>query len=110
MRDRRCLEALLLTCVLCLPIATSAAEELVVTLRERESVKDQRGNYFNEAIQLALEKTVSSHGPYRLQRTPPMNKERSLLDAMQRAYPNLVVTAGPSEVKGLRLVPVPVPP
>ncbi len=109
MRDPRCLVVLLLAGALCLPIATHAAEELVVTLRDRESVKDQRGNYFNEAIQLALEKTVNSHGPYRLLRTPPMNKERSLLSAQRRAYPNMVVTAAPSTVKGLRLVPVPIP-
>jgi ABC-type amino acid transport substrate-binding protein len=110
MLRRRYVKALLLTCVLPLHISTHAAEALVVTLREQESARDQRGNYFNAAIQLALEKTAESHGPYRLQRAPPMNKERSLLSARQRAYQNMVVAAAPGEARGLGLVPVPVPP
>jgi hypothetical protein len=108
MLDLRCLKLVLLSGLLGLAQAAMATEPLVVTLRERESNRDQRSNYFSEAIRLALDKTVPNYGPYRLQRTPPMNKERALLSAQQRLYPHMVVTAAPGEVKGLKLVPVPI--
>ena len=107
---RLCAVPLLLSCLLNTPTSAPTAETLVVTLQERGSVKDQQGNFFNEAIELALNLTVRSHGPYRLQRTPPMNKERALLSAHQHAYPNLVVPAAPGEARNLGLVYVPVPP
>lgn len=100
---RKPLAALLLTC-----LALSAqAGELLLTLRSPESPQDQRQTYINAAVKLALDKTVASHGPYRLQASAPMNKQRALLSAQQKSAPNLLTIAGHTEARSMKgLAPV----
>jgi hypothetical protein len=90
--------------LICLP---ARAAELVLTLRAPETAADQRQVYHNAVLRLALDKTRASHGPYRLRQSPPMNKQRALLSAQQRAYPNFLLVSGPEVVRAQRdLVPV----
>lgn len=69
-------------------------EPAVFTLRAPESANDLRNAYVADAIRLALDKTVASHGPYRIERAAAMNKRRALVTAQQRQYPNFLVVAG----------------
>jgi hypothetical protein len=82
------------------------AATLVVTLRAPDTLADQRNAYVRDAVALALDKTLSSHGPYQLQESPPMNKRRALLDAGQQAYPNFLLMAAPAAGRGAGLAPV----
>lgn len=83
------------------------AGEFLLTLRAPESPSDQRQLYLNAAMQLALDKTVSSHGPYQLLNSPPMNKQRALISARQKTQPNLMILAGPAEAHAVgSLAPV----
>lgn len=83
------------------------AAELVLTLRAPESTSDPRQGYINAALRLALDRTLDSHGSYRLQLSPPMNKQRAILSAQQRAYPNFLTVTGPDEGRAAAgLVPV----
>lgn len=90
----RALFAALLACSV--SIAASAAE-LLLTLRSPESPTDKRQIYINAALRLALDKTLASHGPYKLLSSPPMNKQRALLSARQKTHPNLMIMTGASE-------------
>ncbi|MDM4768227.1 transporter substrate-binding domain-containing protein [Pelomonas sp. SE-A7] len=78
---------------------TVQAAELVLTLRSPEGLQDQRQTYVNAAVKLALDKTLASHGPYKLQSAAPMNKQRALLSAGRKAYVNFVTIAGHSETR-----------
>jgi hypothetical protein len=60
------------------------AQDLVVTLRAPDSTKDARNSYVRDAVQLALDKTRASDGPYRLQLSVPMNKRRAWLEAARQ--------------------------
>eukprot|EP01031_Cornospumella_fuschlensis_P012814 gene12814-15663_t len=64
---------------------------LTLTLRAPDSDTDLRNAYIRDAVQLALDKTRASDGPYRLQLSAPMNKRRALLEAAQQAAPNFLV-------------------
>jgi hypothetical protein len=89
---------------------TVLAAELLLTLRAPESHGDRRQAYDNALLRLALDKTRASHGGYRLTLSPPMNKQRALLSAQQRAYPNFLIVSGPDEGRAAAgLVPVPFP-
>lgn len=82
------------------------AQELTVTLRAPDSENDLRNAYVRAAVQLALDKTVASDGPYRLQVSVPMNKRRALLEAAQRSVPNFFIATGPEAGRAAGLVPV----
>ncbi|WP_457424373.1 hypothetical protein [Roseateles sp. P5_E7] len=77
-----------------------------MTLRAPDTASDHRSAYVRQAVDLALKKTVASHGPYQIKITPPMNKRRALLVAGQQTYPNLVVTTAPAAGRGAGLAPV----
>lgn len=92
-----------------LPIAAAGparAQELTITLRAPDSETDLRNAYIRDAVQLALDKTRVSDGPYKLQLSAPMNKRRALLEAAQQAEPNFVLVAGPDAGRAAGLVPV----
>lgn len=91
-----------------LPGVASAApaHELVVTLRAPDSSIDLRGGYIRDAVQLALDKTRPTDGPFRLQLSPPMNKPRALVEAGRRALPNFFISTGPEQGREAGLVPV----
>ncbi|KQW51945.1 MULTISPECIES: hypothetical protein [unclassified Roseateles] len=82
------------------------AQELALTLRAPDSETDLRNVYIRDAVQLALDKTRASDGPYRLQLSAPMNKRRALLEAAQQASPNFLVVTGPEAGRAAGLVPV----
>jgi len=84
----------------------ACAQELVLTLRAPDSDTDLRNAYIRDAIQLALDKTRASDGPYRLQLSVPMNKRRALLEAAQQAAPNFMLVTGPDSGRAAGLVPV----
>ncbi|MFT7724330.1 MAG: hypothetical protein QM788_16095 [Roseateles sp.] len=83
------------------------AAPLVVTLRQPESGTDPRQAYDHAVIRLALDKTLASHGPYRLELAPAMNIQRALVSAAQRRHPNFLVVTGPDPARtAAGLVPV----
>lgn len=98
----------LVLCVSALPLPAAGAT--VVTLRAPENINDQRNLYVEQALRLALDKTAASDGPYRIERSVRMNKQRALVSAQQRLYPNFVLVAGFEEGRaaaGLRAVRFP---
>ena len=82
------------------------AQGLVITLRAPDTETDMRNAYIRDAVQLALEKTLASDGPYRLQVSTLMNKRRALLEAFRRTVPNYLVATGPEVGRAAGLVPV----
>ncbi len=82
------------------------AHELTITLRAPDSPTDLRNAYVRDAVQLALDKTRASDGPYRLQLSRQMNKRRALLEAAQQAAPNFLIATGPEAGRAAGLVPV----
>jgi hypothetical protein len=84
----------------------ACAQELTLTLRAPDSDTDLRNAYIRDAVQLALDRTRASDGPYRLLLSAPMNKRRALLEAAQQAAPNFLVVTGPEAGRAAGLVPV----
>lgn len=70
--------------------AEQTLEALPVSHRAPESVLDRRGDYPTAALRLALDKTKASHGPYRLELAPAMNKLRTLKTLSTRGLPNFL--------------------
>jgi hypothetical protein len=89
-----------------LAAAPAWAQELVVTLRAPDGSHDLRNSYVRDAVQLALDKTRASDGPYRLQLSVPMNKRRALVEAASRTVPNFLVVTGPEAGRAAGLAPV----
>jgi hypothetical protein len=92
-----------------LAVAPAWAQELVVTLRAPDSDNDLRNHYARDAVQLALDKTLASDGPYRLQLSARMNKRRALVEAAARTAPNFLLVTGPDAGRAAGLAPVPFP-
>lgn len=65
--------------------------EMVISHRLAETSNDKRESYNIALLHLALEKTKSKYGPYRMQSIPQMNTPRSLYAASLNIYPNLVL-------------------
>ncbi len=82
------------------------AQALTITLRAPDSPTDLRNAYVRDAVQLALDKTLATDGPYRLQLSRQMNKRRALLEAAQQAAPNFLIATGPEAGRAAGLVPV----
>jgi hypothetical protein len=82
------------------------AQALTITLRSPDSPTDLRNVYVRDAVQLALDKTLATDGPYRLQLSRQMNKRRALLEAAQQTAPNFLIAAGPEAGRAAGLVPV----
>jgi hypothetical protein len=80
--------------------------ELIITLRAPDGEADFRNAYIRDAVKLALDKTLASDGPYRLQLSLPMNKRRALLEAAARTVPNFLIIAGPKAGRAAGLAPV----
>jgi hypothetical protein len=104
MHRRRLLQGL--PALLAVVAGRAHAQDLTVTLRAPDSDTDLRNAYIRDAVQLALEKTRATDGPYRLQLSAPMNKRRALLEAAQQAAPNFLVVTGPDAGRAAGLVPV----
>ncbi|MGO1120177.1 hypothetical protein ACTL6U_15840 [Rhodovibrionaceae bacterium A322] len=84
--------------------------ETVFTARGPESYTDKRQDYTYQLLDLALSKTTSSHGPYRLEMAPPgATIKRSMLDLERGAYPNFFVRQSVSSRLMKEFVPVPFP-
>lgn len=82
------------------------AQEFTVTLRAPDGRADLRNAYVRDAVKLALDKTRTTDGAYRLEQSPPMNKSRALLEAARRSVPNFLVITGPDAGRAAGLVPV----
>jgi hypothetical protein len=65
--------------------------EFVVSHRSAYAPGDTHHLYSTALLQLALEKTRSEYGDFRLQPMPPRNYTRSLKAVVDNTYPNLVV-------------------
>ncbi|MDR7334485.1 hypothetical protein J2X21_003641 [Kinneretia asaccharophila] len=80
---------------------------MVVTLRQPESDTDTRQAYDDAIIRLALDKTLATHGPYRVESAPAMNIQRALVSVEQLRYPNVLVVSSPDPARAAAgLVPV----
>lgn len=66
-------------------------KEEIFTFRAPESDVDLRYNYDKEALQLALEKTKSKYGPYKLVKSPVMNFARSIDEVSKNSFPNFFI-------------------
>lgn len=77
----------LLALFLSLPVL--AAAPTVFTYMSPGSEHDSRVTYDRELLRLALEKTRTSHGDYRLQAAPPMTLARMWISLRFNDYPNL---------------------
>lgn len=86
-----------------------ARDALVVTLRAPDSAQDVRNVFVRDAVRLALDRTVGSHGPYRMHVSAAMNKNRALIEAARNAVPNFLVVTGPGTGQAAGLAPVPFP-
>jgi len=82
------------------------AKGLVVTLRAPDTATDMRNAYVHDAVQLALDRTRASDGPYELQLSSLMNKRRALLEAARRTVSNFLVVTSPEAGRAAGLVPV----
>ena len=67
------------------------AEATVFTYRAPESENDHRYQYDTLLLQLALENTIETDGPYRLVKSPVMNYSRAHLYLETNALPNLIL-------------------
>ncbi len=82
----------LLLCVLLLmPALLWSKEPLTVYYRAPEAEVDTRQSFEHDLLELLLEQTRRSHGPYRLLPYPPMNTARSLQVIANHSQPNLVI-------------------
>lgn len=72
--------ALLLSFISTDAIATEPKPEMTVVIsREKELTPDHDDYYFSKVLELALSKTVATHGPYRIQLVPVMPITNRLL-------------------------------
>lgn len=81
-------------------------QALAITLRAPDNDTDLRNAYVRDAVQLALDKTRASDGPYRLEISSPMNKRRALLEAAQRSEPNFMLVTASETGRAAGLAPV----
>ena len=77
----------LLTCCL----AHLCCAETIVSLRSPETKDDKREEYNFELVILALERTKTEYGDYKIVKIPPMNTARSFYSLEQDTYPNLMI-------------------
>lgn len=106
MSYRRCLWTGLLVLAVLFAAGPARAQPLVITLRAPDGADDLRNQYARDAVELALDKTRASDGPYRLQVSAPMTKPRAMLEAAGRRQPNFLIVAGPQSGREAGLVPV----
>jgi len=69
----------------------SASEITTFTYMAPTKKKDTRARYGSALLSLALEKTVTSHGPYRIKLSPKMNKKRALATLEANSLENFFV-------------------
>lgn len=65
--------------------------EMIVSLRSPETKSDRREEYNFELISLALERTKTEYGDYKIVKIPPMNTARSFYTLKEDTYPNLLI-------------------
>jgi hypothetical protein len=80
----------LLLLLLQLPPQVAWAAELVVSYRAPETLQDERIAYDSALLRLALDKTLISHGPYRLVATPAMNNPRAISSVKAQDFSNFI--------------------
>jgi hypothetical protein len=84
----------IIICCLCLLLLTpvvKASTQFVVSHRSPYAPGDKHHEYSTALLQLALEKTRSDYGDFRLNPIPPRNYARALKAVVDDAYPNLVI-------------------
>ncbi|WP_018607505.1 hypothetical protein [Uliginosibacterium gangwonense] len=87
------------------------AEVTTVMLTATQVVKDPRTSYAGAVLALALEKTRSEYGDFRIQNTPVMNTARALLEIKANRIANqLIVTSFQNKMldDGLRYANFPI--
>jgi hypothetical protein len=88
------MHSFLLAVLTCLYFQASVIAQTVFTVRGPEYAGDRRMEYDYALLELALLKTIDTHGPFEIRRTPPgFNFKRSILSAEKNAYPNFFVRA-----------------
>lgn len=78
-------------CLLLLAPLVNASTQLVVSHRSPYAPGDKHHEYSTALLRLALEKTRSDYGDFRLNPIPPRNYARALKAMVDDAYPNLVI-------------------
>lgn len=71
--------------------------EFIVSKPPPEVPGDSRNEWNNKLLTIALEKTVSDYGPYRIVETPRMNRARIWKSISSNRYPNLILPTAYSE-------------
>lgn len=81
---------ILIALALCLASNLTLAQT-IVSHRSPETPGDQREDFNDRLIVLALEKTRAEFGPFSLYAIPPMNTPRSIYVVRNNSFPNLLV-------------------
>ncbi|WDP85382.1 MAG: hypothetical protein HUN05_09775 [Desulfobacter sp.] len=68
---------LTLICTVMIILVSPVRAEMVITYRAQESSTDKRYDYDTALLELAMEKTRPTHGPYSLRPSPEMNFPRA---------------------------------
>ncbi|MET0356852.1 MAG: transporter substrate-binding domain-containing protein [Cellvibrio sp.] len=76
--------------ILCL-ISNFTYAEFIISLRSPETKNDKREDYNVALVTLALEKTKTEYGDYRIAKIPPMNIARSFFSLEADKYPNMMI-------------------
>ena len=75
--------------ILCLSSFNNAISDTIFTYREKESPNDTRYEYDRRLIELALQKTKATHGPYKLIPSNPGSNERRVInESLSNKYEN----------------------
>lgn len=94
----------------CLFFSFSALAETVFTARAPESKADLRQNYHYQLLDLALQKTIETHGSYRLELAAEgANMKRSMRNVQQNRYQNYFLRQSVSTELMEKMEPVPFP-
>ncbi len=89
----------------------TAGEEMVFTFRSSESDHDNRYDYDNALLKLALDSTLETDGPYKLVASPVMNFIRAQKAVQNDNYPNFFIKLSyeeAHELEGMAFVPFPI--
>lgn len=97
--------------ILCLSSFNSAISETIFTYREKESPNDTRYEFDRRLMDLALQKTEATYGPYKLMPSyPGSNEKRVINEALLNKYENYFFKSSitPELINSLGYVPFPI--
>jgi hypothetical protein len=83
--------------------------DMVITYRNSESANDARFNYEIQLLELALTKTLDTHGDFRLEPSPTMNWARTFKSAETNGFENLFFLSSYRAEYNASMLYIPIP-